>query len=170
MASTGWFLSKMDLGRHSGLFVSQNGFTIPIPLYGSTTYPDGGVRTSVADLAKFFGALLNGGEYQGTRLLDAPMAAEMQRFQLTDENRPENFPATEGNSGLFWRTKFNGTRVGHGGSDPGLQAEMLADRDGSVGVIVIANTSLGDEDARAFGVIFDAVWEYAEALRSPAPH
>lgn len=83
---------------------------------------------SVADLSKFFIALLNGGEYQGTRILDAQMAAEMLRFQFTDANRPENFPAADGNSGLFWRTKYNGTRVGHGGNDPGIKADMIADR------------------------------------------
>ena len=121
MTRTGWFLSEVDLANHSTLFVSQNGMTIPIPHYGVTTYPDGGVRTSVADLSKFFIALLNGGEYQGARILDARMAAEMLRFQFTDANRPENYPATDGNSGLFWRTKFNGTRVGHGGNDPGFR-------------------------------------------------
>ena len=60
MTGTGWFLSEVDLANHSTLFVSQNGHVIPIPPYGSTTYPDGGVRTSVADLSRFFIALLNG--------------------------------------------------------------------------------------------------------------
>ena len=51
MTGTGWFLSEVDLTNHSTLFVSQNGHIIPIPLYGGTTYPDGGVRTSVAESA-----------------------------------------------------------------------------------------------------------------------
>ncbi|MDZ4863798.1 MAG: serine hydrolase domain-containing protein [Gemmatimonadota bacterium] len=166
MTRTGWFLSEIDLANHSTLFVSQNGHIIPIPLYGGTTYPDGGVRTSVADLSRFFIALLNGGEYQGTRILDARMAAEMQRFQFTDANRPENFPAQEGNSGLFWRTKFSGTRVGHGGNDPGLQTEMLSDLAREVGVILFMNTSVSGPDQRAASVIFDALWKYAESLRA----
>jgi CubicO group peptidase (beta-lactamase class C family) len=166
MTSTGWFLSEIDVASHSTLFVSQNTFSIPIPLYGITTYPDGGVRTTVADLSKFFIALLNGGEYQGARILDGRMAAEMQRFQFTDANRPENFPAPEGNSGLFWRTMFNGQRVGHGGNDPGMQAEMLADREGNIGVILFLNTSLSGQDARASLAILDALWKYAESLRA----
>lgn len=166
MKDTGWFLSEVDLANHSTLFVSQNGMSIPIPLYGGTTYPDGGVRTSVADLSKFFIALLNGGESQGVRILDAGMAAEMQRFQFTDVNHPENYPPTEGNSGLFWRTKFNGTRVGHGGNDPGLQTEMLSDLDKGVGVIFFMNTSLGGPEARAASTIFDAIWKYGESLRA----
>ncbi len=166
MTRTGWLLSEVDLANHSTLFVSQNGFSIPIPLYGGTTYPDGGVRTSVADLSRFFIALLNGGEYQGTRILDAGMAAEMQRFQFTDANRPENYPAEEGNSGLFWRTKFNGTRVGHGGNDPGLQTEMLSDLAREIGVIFFVNTSLSGPDQRATSIIFDVLWRHAESLRA----
>jgi CubicO group peptidase (beta-lactamase class C family) len=165
MTDTGWFLSEVDLANHSTLFVSQNGHSIPIPPYGGTTYPDGGIRTSVADLSKFFIALLNGGESQGVRILDAGMAAEMQRFQFTDANRPENYPAEEGNSGLFWRTKFNGTKIGHGGNDPGLQTEMLSDLAKEVGVILFMNTSLSGTDARASSAIFDALWKYAESLR-----
>lgn len=166
MTRTGWFMSEVDMTNHSALFISQDGMTTPILLYGGTTYPDGGVRTSVADLSKFFAAMLNGGEYQGERILGVAEAAEMQRFQFTDANRPENFPAADGNSGLFWRTKFNGTRVGHGGNDPGVHAEMLANLSGDVGVIMIMNTSVsGPEEQRAVSAIFDALWGYAEALR-----
>lgn len=165
MTRTGWFLSEVDLANHSTLFVAQNGHTIPIPLYGGTTYPDGGVRTSVADLSRFFIALMNRGEYQGARILDAAAAAEMVRFQFTDANRPENLPAADGNSGLFWRTKFNGQRVGHGGNDPGLQTEMLADPAMEIGVILFQNTSLSGPDQRASLTIFDGLWSYAESLR-----
>ena len=165
MSRTGWFLSEIDLARHSKLYVSQNGVAIPILLYGVTTYPDGGVRTSVADLSKFFIALLDGGEYQGARILDSASAAEMLRFQFTDANRPENYPAADGNSGLFWRTKFNGTLIGHGGNDPGIQTEMLSDVSREVGVILFVNTSLSGPDQRASSVIFDALWKHAVALK-----
>jgi CubicO group peptidase (beta-lactamase class C family) len=167
MSGTGWFLSEVDLANHSTLFVSQNGSIIPIPLYGLTTYPDGGLRTSVADLSKFFIALLNGGEYQGTRILDAEMTAEMLRFQFTDANRPENFPAADGNSGLFWRTKLNGALIGHGGNDPALQTEMLADLTKEVGVILFVNTSLTGPDQRAPWAIFEALRKHGESLRAP---
>jgi len=163
MTNSGWFLSEVDLVNHSKLYVSHNGHIIPIPLYGSTTYPDGGGRTSVADLSTFFIALLNGGEYQGTRILDAVSTAEMLRFQFTDTNRPENFPANDGNSGLFWRTKFNGKLMGHGGNDPGIQTEMLSDLSKEVGVFM--NTSLSGTDQRLSGDIFDALWKYAATLK-----
>ncbi len=164
MTHTGWFdeINPVDRSTH---FVSQNGMTTPIQHYTSTTYPDGGLQTSVADLSTFFIAMLGGGVYEGTRILDAGMAAEMVRFQFDDGNRPENFPANEGNSGLFWRTDFNGRLVGFGGNDPGMQAEMLANLSKDVGVIAFSNTSVGGADQRAFGVIFNTIWAYGESLR-----
>lgn len=162
MTRTGWFMSDVDMANHSTLFVSQNGQAVPIPHYSVTTYPDGGVRTSVADLSRFFIALLDGGAFEGTRILDAASAAEMVRFQFTDANRPVNYPASEGNSGLFWRTKYNGLRVGHGGNDPGLHTEMLADVGRRNGVILFVNTSLAGSDQRALGAIFDALWKETE--------
>lgn len=166
MKGSGWFLSEVDLANHSTLFVAQNGLSIPIPLYGGTTYPDGGVRTSVADLSRFFVALLNGGEYRGARILEAGMAAEMLKFQFTDAWRPENYPASEGNSGLFWRTRFNGQRIGHGGSDPGVQTEMFSDLAKEVGVILFINTSTSGDAQRAAGAISDALWKHGETLRA----
>ena len=165
MTRTGWFLSEIDLANHTSLYVSHNGHIIPIPLYGGTTYPDGGVRTSVADLSKFFVALLNDGEANGVRILDTASAMEMQRFQFSAANHPENYPATEGNSGLFWRTKFNGELVGHGGNDPGIQTEMLSNRAREVGLILFINTSLTGPDQQASVAIFDALWQHALALK-----
>lgn len=166
MTDSGWFLSEVDLSKHSTLFAAQDGYPIPIQHYGLTTYPEGGVRTSVADLSKFFIALLNGGEYQGARILDSRVAAEMVRFQFTDANRPQNFPAADGNSGLFWRTKYNGTRVGHGGNDPGVKADMLAVPSGQIGVVLLVNTSTSTEGPgrKAYFNLFDALWKYAESL------
>jgi len=36
------------------------GLAVPIQLYGLSTFPDGGLRTSVEDLSRFFIALLSG--------------------------------------------------------------------------------------------------------------
>jgi CubicO group peptidase (beta-lactamase class C family) len=164
MDNTGWFLSEISLANHSTLYVAH-GLVIPIQLYEGTTYPDGGVRTSVADLSKFFIALLNNGEYEGTRILDSDSTAEMLRFQFTDANRPENFPAADGNSGLFWRTRYNGTRIGHGGGDPGIQTEMFAELSKDVGVIMFMNTSLCETEQGSSTAISDALWKYAATLK-----
>ena len=74
MDNTGWFLSEITPGESREAIRGADGLTIPIPLYEITTYPDGGVRTSVSDLSRFFIALLNDGEYEGTRILEKKSA------------------------------------------------------------------------------------------------
>ena len=166
MTNTGWFLSSIDRSKHSTLYVSQGGMTIPIPLYEQTNYPDGDVRTSVNDLSRFFAMLLGGGAYEGVRVLDAKTVEEMQRFHYTATNKPDNVELNEKNSGLFWQSKYNVTRVGHGGSDPGVMTDMLASLDGKIGVVVFSNTSLSGEDTKYYANIFKAVWEEAEKMRA----
>jgi CubicO group peptidase (beta-lactamase class C family) len=163
-----WFLSELPAGVHSTLYVAQDEFSIPIPTYGVTTYPDGGVRTSVSDLSRLFIALLDDGAYQGARILKPASVAEMLRFQYTPSNKPDNVILAEKNSGLFWSTKFNVTRIGHGGSDPGVRTEMLANLSRDVAVILFVNTSLSEQQAKVYAGLMDELWRHAEALKPQA--
>lgn len=54
MSRTFWRLADVPAGSRSTLYVGQSGLSIPIPLYGMTTFADGGLRTSVNDLSRFF--------------------------------------------------------------------------------------------------------------------
>jgi len=169
MDNTGWFLSEIGQGKHARLYVAQSGLAIPISVYGGTTYPDGGVRTSVFDLSKFFIALLNDGEYEGARILEKKSVDEMLRFQYTEINKPDNVNLKgedSVNSGIFWATKYDVTRIGHNGSDPGVRTMMLSDLSKEIGVILFTNTSLCDHEMGAFGDIFEALWKHAEKWKS----
>lgn len=166
MDDTGWFLSETALANQAKLYYSQFGLAIPIQPYRDITYPAGGARASVADLSKFFIALLNEGEYEGTRILQKRSADEMLRFEYTAANKPENVDLREKNSGIFWQSKFNVTRMGHGGTDPGLKTEMLTDLSREIGVILFTNTSLDDQGMRAYAAAFEDLWKYAEALKA----
>ena len=168
MQDSGWLLSDIAPGKHSTLYVGQEGFSVPIQHYGLVTNPDGGVRTSVADLSRFFIALLDGGQYQGTRILDEASTAEMLRLQYTEANKPGNVVLAEKNSGLLWSTKFDTTMIGHGGSDPGVRTEMLSNLSKDVAVVIFVNTSLSGPEARVYNDIFKDLWEHAEALKLQA--
>jgi len=166
MASTGWLMSEVDLARHSSLYVAQ-GLVVPIQPYGLATYPDGGLRTSVEELSRFFIALLDGGVHGGARILDEASVAELLRFQYGPANRPDNVKLSgEGavNSGIFWATKDSLTRIGHNGADPGLVTMMLSDVDKRVGVILFVNTAVRQEDGAVYGAIFEDLWKLGEAL------
>ncbi|GAB3504320.1 serine hydrolase domain-containing protein [Emticicia fontis] len=146
MNNTGWFFSEINRANHSKLYEKQNGSIENIELYGEITYPDGGVRTSVSDLSKFFISLLNDGQYKGIRILKKTSVDEMLKFHYTAGNKPENVELNEKNAGIFWSTKLNTTRIGHGGSDPGLKTEMLSDLSKEVAVILFTNTALPDKE------------------------
>jgi CubicO group peptidase (beta-lactamase class C family) len=166
MDNTGWFLSEINLANHSKLYEIQSDNPKLIPLYGLTTYPDGGVRTSVTDLSKFFICLLNDGVYEGTRILEKESVEEMLKFQFTTLNKPENVNLEELNSGIFWATKRNLTRIGHGGTDPGVKTLMLSDRSKEIGVILFTNTSLDEDATIKYGDIYDELFKYAIKLKS----
>ena len=168
MDRSGWLLSEIAPGAHSTLYVGQEGFSIPIQLYGITTYPDGGVRTSVSDLSRFFIALLDGGQYEGARILDASSTAEMLRFQYTEADKPDNVLLNEKNSGIFWSTKFDVTYIGHGGSDPGISTDMLATLDKDVAIILMVNTSLSGKEAAVYNALLDDLWKHAATLKRKA--
>lgn len=167
MGNSGWFLSEIPPGKHARLYVAQ-GVPIPILPYEVTTYPEGGVRTSVSDLARFFAALLNDGEYGGARILEKQAVDEMLRFQYTDKDKPDNVNLRgedSVNSGIFWATKFDVTKIRHNGSDPGVRTIMLAAPDKKIGVILFTNTSMPDEAAGSYFDIFDALWALAVKLK-----
>ncbi len=157
MSRTGWFLSEVDSSSHAKLYDASAGAAVEIPLYGLATYPDGGLRTSVTDLSRFFLMLLGGGEHAGARILTPASVEEMQRFHYTEKNRPENVLLHEKNSGIFWSTKMDVTFVGHGGSDPGVHAEMLAEPSKRVGVILLTNTTPTEGKMQSFFAIFKAL-------------
>ncbi|MDQ1161365.1 CubicO group peptidase (beta-lactamase class C family) [Chryseobacterium sp. SORGH_AS 447] len=165
MENTGWALSEVDVRKHAKLYEKKEGSIVQIPLYEGITYPDGGVRTSVRELSKFFITLLNDGSYGKKRILKKELAEEMLRFQYTEKNKPDNVNISKLNSGIFWATKLGGTRIGHNGSDPGVRTFMLSDVNKEVGVIVFFNTSLEEKDEDQFFEIYEALYKYGLELK-----
>ncbi len=147
MKAIGWSLNEIDIKKHTKLYKRKGAELTKQDWYEGITYPDGGVRTTVEELAKFFIALLNDGMYENRRLLRKSTTDELIRFQYTDSNRPVNVPSTKKlNSGIYWSTKMNGAAMGHNGSDPGVRTFMLSDLNKEVGVIIFFNTSMKDDE------------------------
>lgn len=166
MTHTVWSLSQKNIKNLSKLYeVNADSLKI-IPYYNFPTYPEGGIRTCVSDLAKYFVTLLNDGSYNGVQILKNESVKEMKRFQFTASNKPENMNLEKLNSGIFWSTKLGATRVGHNGADPGVRTFMLSDLSEEIAVIIFINTSIPDE-----GVSFDIyeeLYKYGLALKAKA--
>jgi hypothetical protein len=88
MDNTGWFFSEINLANHSKLYNKESNTFKAIKLYGLTTYPDGGARTSVSDLSKFFICLLNRGKSNDVRILKRKSVMETTKPQFTSPFRP----------------------------------------------------------------------------------
>lgn len=165
MSDTGWFFSEINLPNHSKLYRKVDQQTNTIPLYGGTIYPDGGVRTSVSDLSKFFISLLNDGEYKNTRILSKKSVQDILTFQYTETNKPENVQLNNLNSGIFWATKMGAFRIGHNGSDPGMRTFMLSDLKKEIGVIVFFNTELGEKEEGIYFDIYEELYKHGQKLK-----
>ena len=164
MIRSGWSLSEINIENHSKLYEKQEESITEIQFYEGTTYPDGGVRTSVNDLSKFFVCLLNDGKYEQQIVLNQEWAREMTRFQFEKSNKPKNVNIKELNSGLFWATKQDVTRIGHNGSDPGVRTYMLSDLKKEIAVVVFFNTSLPEKEGGVYSEIYRALYQYGVEL------
>lgn len=166
MRSSGWALNEIDIAKHSKLYEKKGDSIVQIQLYEGTTYPDGGVRTSVQELSNFFISLLNDGKYRKTRILKKETVEEMLRFQYTETNKPENVKLNKVNQGIFWATKLSATRIGHNGSDPRIRTFMLSDLKKEFAIIVFFNTSLDENGENVFFAIYEELYNYAKDLKT----
>jgi CubicO group peptidase (beta-lactamase class C family) len=89
-------------------------------LYSYPTLADGMVRTSVAQLANFMIAMMNGGRFDGARLLEQETVNEMLSGK-----------------GLCWFR--SGDDWAHDGRDPGCATEIMFNPETKVGFIIFAN-------------------------------
>jgi D-alanyl-D-alanine carboxypeptidase len=101
--------------------------------YGRPVSGDGGIISTVDDLATFFQTLLAG------RLLPPPQLAAMTRTVASP------FPGVRSGLGIFRTQKTCGYAWGHGG-DLSYSVNVVVARDGSKAVITAQNNpTLGDD-------------------------
>jgi len=166
MKAIGWSLKEINTNKHTKLYKRKGTELIKQEWYEGITYPDGGVRTSVEELAKLFIALLNDGANENRRILKKSTTDDMIRFQYTESNRPVNVPSPKKlNSGIYWATKMGGAAMGHNGSDPGVRTFMLADLNKEVGVIIFFNTSMTDEEEIKYFNIYTTLYKLGSILK-----
>jgi CubicO group peptidase (beta-lactamase class C family) len=157
MNQTGWYISDIDPAQaavpyawvEAGdtldniLFAERNGEGIdesafvPFCPYSFYNIPDGLVRTSVEQLARYLIAHIRGGEIDGRRVLASSTVDEMLSSQV-DAALIDSEGVLQG---LAWRQQtFDAGQVwGHSGADPGVRTQMMFSPETGRGVIVFAN-------------------------------
>lgn len=106
----------------------------------------GGLRTSVEDLSHFLIAQMNGGVYNGVRILSESTVKLMHTIQYLNSTY-----------GLGWMILDNG-RQGHGGQSFGCDSNMWVRKSDNVGVIFFINR-LVDTDIKSIYLAYKHIAE-----------
>jgi CubicO group peptidase (beta-lactamase class C family) len=143
MTEAAWRLMDMDVTHiampYSGNF--SHGFN-PLGHIGFPTFPDGLLRASAPQLARFLLMFMEFGEFDGTRILLRESIEDMRRIY---------FPELDDEQGLIWYyDSFGEPRrvLGHEGSDPGTSSMMFFDPKDGTGVLLVANGNWRQRRAR----------------------
>lgn len=126
--------------------------------YGYPDYPDGQLRSSAAELARFLLAFIRFGELDGARILQEETVREMRRSQVPD---------LIAGQGLIWYVLHRrGERLwGHNGGDSGVATQMFFRPTDGTGVITLANGDWRRDGARwPLSLIMDRLFVEAERL------
>lgn len=134
MDHSGWHIPDVNLKDHAKLYLDQKSW---FPLYDLTTYPDGGLKTSAADLSRYLMAISS----HDKKLLTEASYQAMFTPQFSKEHPPKDINLTYRNKGIFWNLYTNGT-IGHDGDDPGVGAFLFFNKTTGKGGLFLCNKYL----------------------------
>lgn len=123
-----------------------------VPRYRLITYPDGGLYSNVEDLSKYLIEMIK--VYSG------------QSSYLKPEFAKLLLPGDDDNDRAFWGMGEKSRNIGHGGSDPGAQADLQFNADRKIGRIILCNVNAEDNEElwRQYREIHDILGKYEGAL------
>ncbi len=137
MTATGWFYKDVEMEDFATRYTGKN--HIAVPFYELTTYPDGGLKSSVADMALYLQEMIRGFYGEGSLL-------SKESYSVLFKNQLQ-VPSKE-RSGIFWDvfgSEGEGD-IGHAGSDPGIETFMYFKPETKIGKILFVNTGHYKED------------------------
>jgi len=145
----------------TGYAYSDGAFVPQKPFYNGMT-PDGAIRTTADDMAKFMIAHLQNGEYNGTRILNASTAEDMHRSHFNPD------PYTKFGLGFVIGNQNNESSIGHNGGHPYFFTNCVLWPQRNIGLFVSYNSPGG---ALATGDIVTKFLDhyYPYALTPPQP-
>jgi CubicO group peptidase (beta-lactamase class C family) len=150
MEKTSWRLAAIDRSLLAMPYDKSSAGWVAYGHYGEPDYPDGMLRTSVNELARFLLAFRQGASHEGAFILTPATAQEMLTSQTP----------LQPSQGLGWmrRTLDGRTLWGHDGSDNGATAEMWFEPETQEGVILLSNGVSKDEDTLLLKLLREPAW------------
>jgi CubicO group peptidase (beta-lactamase class C family) len=112
--------------------------------YSCATYPDGSLKTTTQDLAKYLIEMLKG--YEGkSDLLSKSSFETLFKKQFDENTMPLKMDPKEPNRAVFWAYNKK-DKLTHTGSDPGVAAFVSIDTKTKISRILVFNTALDGQD------------------------
>jgi CubicO group peptidase (beta-lactamase class C family) len=157
MENTGWHLSDFDPAVVAMPYDYVNGAFEAQGHYGYADYPDGQLRSSISDMARFLAAVSNNGQLGDAQVLKPETVNEMFTAPV---------PSVDEGQRVFWYSSTTVGRavLGHNGGDIGVATQMDFAPDTGIGVIILMNTSWTDSVGSAVEEIQSLLFERAESL------
>jgi len=137
MNNSAWIIDTAHIQQYGKLYFNH---TDELPLYTLLTYPDGGLRTTPADLSKYLIAIIKS-YYGDTSLLSAPSFKQLFAPVFSLTNPPINIHIQTRNKGVFWNLYSNGI-ISQDGDDPGISTYLFFNRTTGVGGLFMCNEFL----------------------------
>jgi len=135
MENTSSKFANVNNSRVAVPYDFKSGKYYPILHYDTLDAPAGGLRTSVLDLSHFLIAHMNGGVYNGVRILNESTVELMHTIQLPTENYDFQY----GLGFQIWTKKSGDTLIGHTGGLFGVSTKMVYRQSDKTGVIFFTN-------------------------------
>jgi CubicO group peptidase (beta-lactamase class C family) len=134
MKHTAWYFKDVDTNMMAIPYGYNNLLHKPkrIGFYSYPTYPDGALKTSVKEYARFLSVFINEGKtFEGKVFLQPETVKEMLTLH--------NFPGMDSQMsvGLAWH--FEVDAYMHDGGDPGISTATYFDPDADQGVVFFSN-------------------------------
>jgi CubicO group peptidase (beta-lactamase class C family) len=147
MTDSGFRLADVGTSNLAMPYALRRGEFEPIFHYGYPDYPDGALRSSADQLARWLGAFMNFGAFEGARVLDAATVRGIRHHQIPG--------IVDWRQGLIWygESTWDFSMWGHTGGDYGQSTRMFFRPDRRVGVVSLTNAYLGGRRWGAFSEI-----------------
>lgn len=142
MNNTSFSLDYFDKNQLARPYIHKLGIYFPLPFYdvGGLAVM-GGLRTTINDFSRYLMMHINGGEWNGIRILNESTVEMMHNISsLIDEADPR-LKENERAFGLGWWRCYKDDRYieGHAGMCPGAVCYMFMNRTTGTGVILLSN-------------------------------
>jgi CubicO group peptidase (beta-lactamase class C family) len=147
MTKTEWRLADTPLDELAIPYSPT--ITSSTPHYTFPDYPNGGLRTTPADLSKFLRMLMNEGRFNGITMLNANLIALMQQRTISFMRGGLSF---EYGLGLYYYDFKGQVLFGHGGGEQGTTTAMHYDPSSKVGVIIFTNSNSANLDLMVYSL------------------